>query len=57
MCSSFAISRGSAVSDDEVETISRYSRPRYFISLKIDRPVTARSSVPRTSTTNRKQVR
>jgi hypothetical protein len=27
-CSVFAISRGSVVSDDEVETISRNSRPR-----------------------------
>ena len=39
MCSIFATSRGSAASDDEVETISRYSRARYFISEKMLTPV------------------
>ncbi len=34
-CSIFAMRRGSTTSLDEVETISRYSRPRYFIMRKM----------------------
>ena len=46
-CSILAMSRGSADSDEEVPTISRYSRARYFIRLKMLIRATAYSSVPR----------
>ena len=55
-CSIFAMSRGSADSDEEVDRISRNSRPRYLKSVKMFRPATTRSSVPSTMKTNRKQV-
>lgn len=47
----------STVSDDDVETMSRYSRARYFRSEKIEKPVTTLSSRPRTTKTNSAQVR
>ena len=56
-CSILAMRRGSAASDDEVPTMSRYSRPRYFISEKMLTRVTANSSTPRTTAMKRKQVR
>ena len=55
-CSIFAIRRGSAASEEEVEKISRYSRPRYFISLKMLTPATTLSRPPRITTMNRAQV-
>ena len=55
-CSIFAMRRGSAVSEDEVETMSRNSRPRYRSRAIRFRPATSRSSDPRTTTTNRAHV-
>ncbi len=55
-CSILATSRGSADSEDEVETISRYSRARYFSSAKMLIPVTIRRMVPSTTTMNSAQV-
>ena len=45
-CSILAISRGSAVSDDDVDRISRNSRARYRNSEKMLTPVTTLSSGP-----------
>ena len=56
-CSILAISRGSADSEDDVDTIRRNSRARYLNSLKMLIPVTSLSSVPRITTTNAKQAR
>ena len=56
-CSILAISRGSADSDDEVDTISRYSRARYFNTLKMLIPVTSFSSSPKMPRTKMAQVR
>ena len=55
-CSIFAMSRGSADSEEEVDRISRNSRPRYLKSVRMFRPATIRSSVPSTMKTKRKQV-
>jgi hypothetical protein len=55
-CSIFAISLGSADSEDEVETMSRYSRARYFISAKMLTPAPTRRITPRTMTMKIAQV-
>lgn len=55
-CSILAMSRGSADSDDEVETISRNSRPRYFSSWKRLTLATSFVSVPSTMTMKSAQV-
>ena len=55
-CSIFAMRRGSADSDEDVPTISRYSRARYFMRLKMLIRVTANSSVPRMPTMKSAQV-
>ncbi len=55
-CSIFAMSRGSADSEEEVDRISRNSRPRYLKSEKTFMPAITRSSAPSTMKTNRKQV-
>ena len=55
-CSILATSRGSADSDDDVDTINRYSRARYFSSEKMLMPVTMRRMVPSTTMTNSAQV-
>ena len=55
-CSILAMSRGSADSDDEVPTISRYSRPRYFMRLRMFTRVTACSSDPSTAKTKTAHV-
>ena len=55
-CSILAIRRGRAASDEEVLTISRYSRARYFMSEKMFTPDTSLSTVPSTSTMNRMHV-
>ena len=55
-CSILAMSRGSTTSLDEVETMSRYSRPRYFIILKMFTRLTAQSSDPSTTTMNSAHV-
>ncbi len=55
-CSIFAISRGSADSEEEVDRISRNSRARYFSSRKMLTPATSRSSAPSTTITNSRQV-
>ena len=41
---------------DDVDTISRYSRPRYFMSRNMLTPVTTRSRTPSTPTTKTMQV-
>ena len=52
-----ATSRGSAASEDDVETISRYSRARYLISEKILQPGPNNAgSAPSTTTMNSAQV-
>jgi hypothetical protein len=56
MCSILATSRGSAASEDEVDTMIRYSRARYFSKEKMLSPVTALSRPPSTIRTNRRQV-
>ena len=55
-CSIFAMRRGSATSLDDVETMSRYSRPRNFMSLKMLTRATSQSSEPSTTTMKRAQV-
>jgi hypothetical protein len=55
-CSILAISRGSAVSDEDVARISRNSRPRYFISEKTFTPAMIRRIRPRTPNTKTAQV-
>ncbi len=55
-CSIFAMSRGSADSEEEVDRISRNSRERYLNREKTFSPETSRSTAPSTMKTNRKQV-
>ncbi len=55
-CSIFAMSRGSADSEEEVDRISRNSRPRYLNSVRMFRPEITRSRMPSTMKTKRKQV-
>ena len=55
-CSIFAITRGSADSEEEVDRISRNSRARYLNRLKMFTPVATLRIVPSTPKTKRKQV-
>ncbi len=55
-CSIFAMSRGSADSDDDVERMRRNSRARYFSSSQTLTPATTRRIVPSTTKTKIRQV-
>ena len=56
-CSIFAMRRGRADSEDEVERMRRNSRARYRKSEKTFTPVTTRRIVPRMRKTKIAQVR
>ena len=56
-CSSLAITRGSADSEDEVERISRNSRARYLNSRKMFTPAANLRTDPSTPKTKMMQVR
>ena len=55
-CSILRIRFGSADSEEDVATMSRYSRPRYLASLNMLYPVKIRSTSPNTPNTNTTQV-
>ncbi|CAO0834204.1 hypothetical protein SMICM17S_01189 [Streptomyces microflavus] len=55
-CSIFAMSRGRADSEEEVDRMSRNSRPRYFSSESRFTPATRRRIAPSTTKTKSPQV-
>ena len=55
-CSILRIRLGRADSDEDVATMSRYSRARYLASLNMLYPVKSRSTSPNTPNTNTTQV-